>query len=234
MNINQWTHTKTNTTLSNTTQLGSPRAWLNRAVETRQQDLNIETSSLRPEQISVGGVWIRPCVLPPLGNYPALYRFFETGTEPNARGEPQRVIGIAAAVPVNQMLETVKRFRESGAVWTWFNTPSHVALREVLSKHGNPIKRVDHSRAYDLFDQGFSQQEVAERLDANLPNIYHIYKKWKNNYPATPQYQQKIPTPERGAIARMLREGKTVAEVAHSFKVSPITVYKIRDAYGLK
>ena len=182
MKQDRWINTKTQVEYGTNGALGSPRAWFRRALDsTNVADMTFESGSLTGHEISVAGIWYRPCSVPITGMHRELFRFFQVPKpELIVRATHlvpvQPVIGMCAAVPMHEVTHWLRVYRESGAVFTWWNTPQDVAVRAVKSA---ARRRTDHEQVFRLLDAGLTRTAICEQLDLPMPNLDYIARKWQ-------------------------------------------------------
>lgn len=230
MREDYWTNTKTNTQLGVTGPLGSPRAWLRRAFNTVSlDDIAFQPGALTPYEISVSAVWYRPAQLPET-EHRALYRFFDIPSaedmQKTRKSSPQvPAIGIAAAVPMNEVLAWIAQAKAAGAAYTWWKTPSDKSPRAVVEI---PRRRqLDHAEVYRLLDQGLSRKEIADRLGYPEPNVYYVSKKWAKGIPV----DTRSVWASRPEMIEDFRSGIPVSLLAAKYKKSPSYIHKVVKAY---
>jgi hypothetical protein len=223
----RWTNSKTNTVLGVTGPLGSPRAWLRRAFDAVSlDDTAFQPGALTPYEISVGAVWYRPVVLPDQGCHRVLYRFFDISNPEDLQRNIKRThllpaIGIAAAVPMNEIMAWIAQAKNSGAAYTWWKKPEDKSVRVVSNR---PVRRqVDHTKIYKLLDAGVSKAEIAQRLDYPVHNIDYVFKKWEQSIPLKDRPAWAI----RNDMIEDYRAGMTMPELVQKHKKSPAYIYKI-------
>ena len=226
-----WTNSKTNTQQGVTGPLGSPRAWLRRAFNAVSlDDIAFQPGAITPYEISVGAIWYRPAQLPDQGNYRALYRFFNVAAPEDIQRNIKRqhllpVIGIAAAVPMHEVVPWIAQARASGAAYTWWKTPSDKSVRAVTET--STRRQLDHAHVYQLLDSGLTKKEIAQRLNYPTNNLDYIIRKWKKGIPI-------ISRPAWACRAEMIedfRAGMPITQLVEKHKKSPAYIHKIVKAY---
>lgn len=223
-----WFNTKTNTTHGVTGALGSPRSWLRRALNIANLDeFTFHETSITPTEISVAGVWYMPVKgLPVTGNHRELIRWFSAPTldqinRPRTRVPLVPVIGICAAVPMNEVMHWLKVYREAGAAYTWWKTPTNKNIRAVTEK---PRRRqLDHAKVYDMLDSGMKPIDIGRALDFPTPNIDYVAKKWRQGLPL----QTRKSFVNQTELLNACRKGIPVSELAGKFNVSPAYIYNL-------
>jgi len=182
MKQDRWTNTKTQVEYGTNGALGSPRSWFRRALDSNNvADISFEPGALTPHEISVAGIWYRPCSVPITGMHRELFRFFKIPERHNiARARnlvPNvSVIGMCAAVPMHEVTHWIRVYREHGAAFTWWNTPEDVAIRAAKTV---TRRRTDHEQVFALLDAGLTRNAICEQLDLPMPNLIYIVKKWE-------------------------------------------------------
>jgi hypothetical protein len=182
MKQDRWINTKTQVELGTNGALGSPRAWFRRALDsTNVADMTFEPGSLTGHEISVAGIWYRPCSVPITGMHRELFRFFKV-PKPElivraAHLVPvMPVIGLCAAVPMHEVMQWIQIYKAHGAAFTWWNAPQDIAVRTAKSVNR---RRTDHEQVFALLDAGLTRIAISEQLDLPLPNLDYIAKKWR-------------------------------------------------------
>jgi hypothetical protein len=182
MKEDRWINTTTQAMFGTTSTLGSPRGWLRRAFDSASIDFTtFEPGSITPTEISVAGIWYRPCSVPITGMHRELYRFFELPEERLMR-RPARsvpgvpVIGMCAAVPIDEVMSWLRVYQEHGAAFTWWKRPVDSALRASVTVSGR--RKVDYEKVFELLDSGISRKALCEALDLTTQNADYAIKKW--------------------------------------------------------
>jgi hypothetical protein len=182
MKQDRWINTKTQVELGTNGALGSPRAWFRRALDsTNVADMTFEPGSLTAHEISVAGIWYKPCSVPITGMHRELFRFFKV-PRPElivraAHLVPvMPVIGLCAAVPMHEVMHWIQIYKAHGAAFTWWNAPQDIAVRTAKSVNR---RRTDHEQVFALLDAGLTRIAISEQLDLPLPNLDYIAKKWR-------------------------------------------------------
>lgn len=179
-----WTNTKTLVESGVNGPLGSPRAWFRRALDTHNIDaVTFQDGSLTPHEISVAGIWYRPCSVPITGMYRELFRFFEIPeahniSRPSHLVPGVRAIGMCAAVPMSEIVKWVKIYKDHGATFTWWKKPEDRSPR-VAKSVVSERRRTDHTEVFKLLDLGRTRNQISEILGLPKPNIDYIVKKWE-------------------------------------------------------
>jgi hypothetical protein len=223
-----WINTTTNTTTGVTGAFGSPRGWLRRALDVPNlDDTTFHKSSITPYEISVAGIWYLPVAgLPVTGNHRELIRWFEAPdaehiNRPKSRVPSVPVIGIAAAVPMNEVMHWLKTYREAGATYTWWKKPEDKSVRAVTEK---PRRRqLDHARVYSMLNAGKTSKEISNELDFPRENINYVVKKWRQGLPL----QERRPFINQEELMDACRKGEPVNDLADKFNVSPAYIYNL-------
>lgn len=228
MKENNWEHVGHNIYYGSNTVLGSPRGWLQRAIGHNQPDLNIHETSLDPKKISVAGIWRRTQNLPNTGSWPALYRFFQItdNLRKIGRAKPEEfysVIGMAVAVPADQVFSVYQEFRRS-ADWVWMNFPQE------SSKPGRTVRDLDHSYLYTFFDRGFTARQVSEELDLSVQSVVYVYKKWQAGKSPTQKRRKNI---DHESVAQDIRLGHNIMDIARRYDVSRTVIYNVKKKFEI-
>lgn len=234
MTEGKWQNSQTGVEIGVNTTLGSPRAWVNRALGCKYQDLGILESSLHPNQLTVAGIWTRPQHKFDTGSCQAIYRYFELPADfyVTTRDTTMRkMIGVSMAVAEDQILAVRQAMRESGAEWTWWSWP----VSRPRSSYTPVTERaqIDHAEIYKLFDQGLDAMAVATQLQHTPNSIRYIYNKWVAGKPA--HSRKTRPTLNHKAIIEDLHTGLYgMKEIADRNGTTRTTVWKIRREQGIK
>lgn len=228
MRQDYWTNTTTGTEMGNTGPLGSPRGWLRRAYcVSSLDDHPFQAGAITPYEISVGGVWYRPCSIPDT-SYRTLYRFFDIPTPEyiakhinTADRITAPAIGVAVCAPVKDLLKVLKLFKDSGAAYTWWKTPENKSIR--ASFDAKPRRTLDHAVVYELLEQGLSIAEIARKLDFPSHNIDYVAKKWRAGAPLS----HREPYADKRALLTDYANGLVVPELVEKYKKSPAYIYAL-------
>ena len=230
MREDYWTHSKNHNTIGVNGQLGSPRSWLRRAFGSNSlESTSFAADDLTPGEISVAGIWYRPCQLPEIGHYRTLYKFSEIVAPEHLSRAPGHTlypaIGVAIAAPMHEVMGWIKLFKLEGATFTWWKTPQNNSNRIVLDKA--PKRQLDHAQVYAMLDQGMGIAEIANKLDFAHNNISYVAKKWQRNVPL------RTPTvfADKEQLLNDLRNGCKVPELSVKYKKSPAYIYKLMKDY---
>ena len=233
MKEDSWTNCQTMATLGVTGPLGSPRAWLRRAFDaTSLDDTVFHPNSLTPYEISVAGIWYKPCTLPLADGHRTLYRYFDIPTLTELHRNIRRqtsmpAIGVAVAVPMNHVMSWIKTARASGAALTWWKTPENKSHRATNPRPAR--NQLDHARIYQLLDQGLTRGDIAQQLNYPLNNVDYVIKKWEKEIPLTNQqtWANKV------EMIEDFRSGIPVSLLAAKYKKSPSYIHKVVKAHML-
>lgn len=231
MKQDSWTNSKTNTTLTVSSALGSPRAWLRRALDQANLDDTVFLpGSITPSEISVAGIWYQPHHIATTGSHRELLRRFrvppaEHLTNKRTRSQPVRVIGLCAAVPMHEVLHWISVYKNAGADYTWWNTPVDRAARALNPMAAKrPRRQLDHAAVYRMLDSGMSVTEIAHDLDFPRENIHYVGKKWSAGLPVVQQPKPKV---DAGAVLADHAAGARAIDLAVTYKTTPAYVYKL-------
>lgn len=228
MREDTWTNTKTKNEYGVTGPLGSPRAWLRRALdESTLIDTTFQPGSLTQSEISVAGIWYKKpdgYGIPVTGMYRELFRWFDIPVpEHMARGRNSTLvpaIGLCAAVPYHEVVKWLKTYESAGASYVWWKRPQDTAVRAV--GEGLKIRRqLDHHAVYRLLDSGMSTSEIAIKLDFPEPNIYYVAKKWR----AGVELRDRKPHLNIPEIMEACRAGVKVSDLAEQYQTSTSYIY---------
>jgi len=226
MQQDTWTNTTTNTTAGVTGPLGSPRAWLRRALDvTNIDDATFHATSITPYEISVAGIWYLPATNLPYSEHRELIRWFDAPDPEHMVRTANRVmypvIGIAAAVPMHEVMSYIKTYRSAGAAYTWWKTPENKSVRAVAEK---PRRRqLDHAKVYAMLDAGMRAIDISKELDFPTPNIDYVVKKWRNGVPLINRKRFC----KQDELITAYRSGLPVSKVADKFEVSEAYIYNL-------
>ena len=189
MKQDRWTHSLTRVEYGTTGPLGSPRAWLRRALDTPIiQDVSFKPGSLTTHEISVAGIWYRQPEgygIPITGSHRELFRYWSIPadtemTRPRPWTQLHPVIGMCAAVPMSEVLHWIDVYKRHGAVFTWWNTPQDCAVRAVEQHAVEKTRRTtNHEQVFKLLDLGLTRKAISEQLDLPMENLAYITKKWE-------------------------------------------------------
>lgn len=231
MTEQRWQNSQTGIEIGVNTVLGSPRAWITRAVGSR--NLDIQESSLHPNQITVAGIWARPMQAFDTGSQSAIYRYFELPLDfyTQSRSRSMRsMIGVAVATAADQILATRSRMTAAGAEWTWWAWPA-----ETRTSYYTPVATrtvIDHPHLYALFDQGLTAAEVAQLQGLSITSVKYVHEKWQSGRPA--QVRPARPCLNHQAIVDDLRSGAYgMKEIADRNGTTRTTVWRIRREQGI-
>lgn len=224
-----WTH-RTGATIGVNNDIGSPRAWLNRALDTRQRDLLLADGSVYPKQLTVAGIWRRGHALPIMQVY-TLYRYFRMKElESIVRASQGRdriwypAIGLVVAMPFEDIIETRQRFYEAGAEWIWWSRPGNVPAAETHQR-----QTVDHQAVYELLESGMDPIDIAQKMKYKIDSVKYVKRKWEEGLPVK---IQREPAYDRLAVEDAIRSGRMRKEIAAEFGISGYTVHKIAKDIG--
>lgn len=225
-----WTNTTTNTTAGVTGPLGSPRAWLRRALNLANvDDATFHETSITPYEISVAGIWYLPAAdLPETGKHRELIRWFDAPAVEYMQRTQNRVlypvIGIAAAVPMHEVMFWLKTYRDAGAAYTWWKTPENKSARAADNDSGKPKRRqLDHAAVYALLDEGMRLIDISKKLDIPTQNIDYIARKWRAGLPLI----DRQAFTNQSALIAGRRNGLSVTELSVQYNVSEAYIYNI-------
>jgi hypothetical protein len=230
-----WTNTKTLNEYGVTGPLGSPRAWLRRALDVPNLiDTTFETGSLTQAEISIAGIWYKTPEgygLPVTGMHRELFRWYHIPT-PERMMRPRDTdlvpaIGLCAAVPTREVMKWLKVYQEHGAAFVWWKKPENSAKRAVGSAPRKTRRQLDHHAVYELLDQGLTQAEVARRLDCAPPAVDYVARKWR----AGEALPERKPHLDRMAIFDARQRGIPVKEIALQHDTSTAYIYRIIGDY---
>lgn len=239
MSKDTWIHTDTRTEYGTNGVLGSPRAWLRRALDAPTlDDTAFLPGSLTPTEISVAGVWYKTdsgFALPSTGTHRELFRIFPI-PEPDRilqrslRAANQRplvpAIGLASAVPITEMLHWVQVYKQAGAAYTWWNPPVNRAQRA-----GNPLagkrprRQLDHAEVYALLDGGKNRIEISKHMNFPPENIDYVIRKWRAGIPLYEKFQK--PRIDAPALVQDYKAGASPRELADKYTTALAYVYKL-------
>lgn len=230
MKKDTWIDTTSLAEYGTTGALGSPRAWLRRALDVAFiDDTTFKSGSLTPHEISVAGIWYKKPEgygIPVTGKHRELFRWFAI-PEPHKMHRPRNkvplvpAIGLCAAVPLAEVLDWVRVYREHGAAYVWWHVPEDRAVR---AREGPPRRRqLDHNKVYSMLDQGMKPIEIGRALDFPTPNIDYVAKKWRQGIPLKAR-QEFV---DQSEVIDLVAKGTPVSKVAKQFNVSPAYIYSI-------
>ena len=231
-----WTNTRTNVTYGITGPLGSPRGWLRRALDVANlDDTTFHATSITPPEISIAGIWYLPVSgLPATGSHRELIRWFEIpDTEHMTRRYNRELlpaVGIAAAVPIGEIMHWLQVYRDAGAAYTWWKTPENKSVRASTSE--KPRRRqLDYPLIYSLLDRGLTVQQISKQLDIPTGNIDYVKKKWENK----DVLEDRKPFLDMEEIRQDYLSGLKAPEIAEKHGTSKSYVYRVmRGVRGLQ
>ena len=241
MRENIWTNTQTLTELGVNSMIGSPRAWLMRAlnVVSTATELDICPGGLHPKLITVAGVWPQGSPLPDTESYHCLYRFFELpdklGTYYNrgqARQPMKNYTGIACQVPDHEILDMLRKFKAGGAEWTWWAYEGEAVFRNKYKPDERPANgKLDHAEIYRRLDAGESMAAMAREFGVTETAIHYVRRKWARGAPAV---QHRAIDPEvREQIIQDIKVGELAfTEIADKYNTTRATVSKWAQRVG--
>jgi len=242
MKQDTWTHTATRAEYGITGALGSPRAWIRRALDAASlDDAVFQPTSLTPSEISVAGIWYKTPEgygLPVTGQHRELFRWFEIPEpqnimKPRARTAVVPVIGLCAAVPMHEVQHWIKIYQAHGAVFTWWNTPVNRAMRAANPSAGKqPRRQLDHAVVYSMLDAGKTCAEIAQHLNFPKENIYYVIKKWSAGLPLYEKWSK--PRIDAAAMISDYLAGASPRELADKYTTAVAYVYKILKIKNLQ
>lgn len=236
MNKDLWTNTSTLIEHGINGALGSPRSWLRRALDaTTLDDYTFPAGSLTPQEISIAGVWYRPIThtLPDTA-YHQLYRFFDIPTadkilRPKTRTELYPAIGIAAAVPASDILNTIKLYQMFGAAFIWWSMPLASGTRTGTGSIGHlrERRRLDHDEVYRRLAAGQNRKEIALALGFPTNNIDYVISKWRAQGGGVPVPPPPRPRIDAAAMVADYASGMRAVQLAEKYNTSEAYVYKL-------
>lgn len=224
-----WTNTKTNTEYGVTGPLGSPRAWLRRALDAQTlDDTTFQHGTITPHEISVAGIWYKQPAgygLPVTGMHRELFRWFEIPPAHRMIGSNKKnyvpALGLCAAVPMHEVMNWLKTYTAHGAAYVWWKRPTNESMR--AATEGLRVRRqLDHAVVYKLLDAGKTTTEIGKQLGFPEPNIAYVAKKWRNGV----VLGARKPHLDVDAIVAAKRAGVPVKEIAIQFNTTPAYLYK--------
>jgi hypothetical protein len=198
---------------------GSPRAWINRALD--QMGPEISTGIIRSRDLTVSGIWHRPKSIPDLP-YNALYRFFDyVDTTLNQRHRVMhKSIGAAWTVPADDIFKVLKDITATADLvwWAW-------PVAAPVKPEPGPHALRPHHELYALFDAGKTVAQVTHETGMLRPTVSYVHKKWLAGKPID---NKRL---DHTAICDMLRTpGMTMQNIADQVGCSRYTVLKIGKA----
>lgn len=231
---NCWIHVKTNVITGVNKPPGSPRMWVNRALDLASTEIG--QGVVRPKNISVAAVWLRPCNTIELP-YTSLVRFFKY--TPNARKysrnkpESYKAIGIAWEVPFEQIFPVMKLLKESGAEMVWWYRPIPEKEKPKTLAELGVCTRLDHAEIYKLFDQGKTVLEVSRIFDAQPNTVRYVYKKWKLKKPPEHMHFGRKPLNRDSVLEDLRLNELTMQQIADKHGCTRHTVHKIAKSNNI-
>jgi hypothetical protein len=233
---NSWINIKTQVITGVNKAPGSPRMWLNRALDTASADV-FTNSIIKPKQLSVAAIWLRPCVTLPLP-YNALVRYFDFDpnkryTVPRNRAPLQKAIGITWAVPYEDILPVLRLLKMSGAEMVWWCTPEEEKDKPNKLDEIGIGGKLNHAMLYELFEKGMSSIEVAHKFGALPATIRYVYKKWKSGKPSCHMHFGRKPLDHEAVVDDLRTEGLSMQDIADKHGCTRFTVHKLAKAHGI-
>jgi len=235
MNKDLWTHTQTAAQYGTNGPLGSPRSWLRRSLDVASlDDTTFQPGSLTTGEISIAGVWYKTengYGLPITGMHRELFRWFDIPAPSSIASSRttknlHRAIGVAAAVPLSEVLHWIAVYKEHGAAFTWWNTPINAAIRAVDPTVGRRERRkLDHAAVYKLLDAGKTRVEISKILEFPAENIDYVIRKWRAGLPLGENF--KKPKIDAAALLSDYANGYKARELAVVYNTSESYVYKL-------
>lgn len=233
---NSWTNVKTQVATGVNKAPGSPRMWVNRALDSANPDLG-SGSLLKPKQISVAAVWLRPCVTLPLP-YNALIRYFEYDpnkryTAPRNKLPTQRAIGIAWTVPIDEILSVLRLLKMSGAELVWWCTPEAEKEKPKKLDEIGIGGKLNHAMLYELFVQGLTPTQVANKFGALPATIRYVHKKWLAGKPSCHMHFGRKALDHAAVVDDLRGSDMTMQEIADKHGCTRFTVHKLAKANSI-
>jgi hypothetical protein len=113
--------------------------------------------------------------------YRELFRYFQAPEQHNMAKNRNivplvSVIGMCAAVPMEEVMAWIQVYKNHGAAFTWWHTPEDRAVRAVKLASR---RRTDHEQVFRLLDAGLTRTAICEQLDLPMPNLDYIARKWQ-------------------------------------------------------
>lgn len=243
MELDIWTHTKVPARAGTNSYFGSPRSWFGRAYDMKFQN---DYPSMKSDttidfrEVTLGAIFHRPCKLPNFGNQRVLYRFFQVPRGYMGSGgyghkrdyqELIPVIGVALAVPVDQVLEWHQTLeQDSEAQWLWSSVPIRVP-ETTQSNEYRSNNQYDYEVIYKLLDEGMAVREIARRIDGQAPAISYIKKRWERGLPPKKKVVVRKVKLNHDAILADIDSGMSVLEVSLKHEATKTTIYTIVKKY---
>jgi len=224
---NTWLHPATQRVTGVNKTPGSPRAWINRALD--QSGPEISTGIVRSRDLSVSGVWHRPKAIPNLP-YNGIFRFFDYEDAPagSRHKVTHKAIGAVWAVPADDIFKVLKDITATADLvwWAW-----PVAAPKPVEQP--PSVLLPHSELYALFEQGKTIVEISRETGVRKPTVNYVHKKWLAGKPSDTNYGRK--NLNHDAVCDLLRtENLSMQAIADQVGCSRHTVFKISKAYNIE
>jgi hypothetical protein len=86
------------------------------------------------------------------------------------------VIGMCAAVPIEEVMSWLRVYQEHGAAFTWWKRPVDSALRASVTISGR--RKLDYERVFELLNSGITKKELCDELKLTTQNADYAIKKW--------------------------------------------------------
>jgi hypothetical protein len=174
-----------------------------------------------PKTITVAGIWPRTAKIPEIKHH-TIFRYFEFNDQP--------CIGVAACVPVNEILRVLDLYRASGASHVWYHMPGKTekaASTATVGQGGH-----DHAELYTRFESGEKPYNIAAAMNVHVRSIEYVYNKWKAGKPAIILKGRKRTGPlDHEAIMEDIRLGIPPTEVAKKYDCTRMMIYNITKRY---
>lgn len=199
--------------------------WYHTATGSYYEDLTITPGELNPREINLAALYLHKHSLPDLP-YPALYKLFRF--RPPARqvsaGTP--AVGIAWAVPEDQITQIQNFIADTEPHATWWNPAQQRCLVEEFP--GVMINnKMNHAALFKYFDLGHKSRAIAETLGLDKAALHYVYKKWKNNLPAAYQHKSTRVLDHSAIVADLQAGLLTTLEIGIKYECTSVTVRNI-------
>lgn len=231
---NSWVNVRTQVITGVNKPPGSPRMWINRALEVA--GIDIGQGVIRPKKITVAAVWFRPCVTLPLP-YNSLTRFFNYDVNKrysvSNRVPVKKAIGIAWEVPVDEIVQVIRLLNMSGAEMIWWARPLIEREREKTLVELGLRHKLDHADLYKMFEAGQTVRQVADAYSMLTATVRYVHRKWQQGKPSCHMHFGRKPLDHLAVLDDLRTPDTTMQTIADKHGCTRYTVQKIAKAHNI-